>query len=181
MKATVSPPCCVVDGVAIAMQVPLAPAREWENFKNREPSLLTTDHKPLDPKDASGSDHALTNPVIEGHLSRKSTKLGRRTVYYVLSPAGFLLEYPDKDPATNPEASLSSVRMVEAHWIAAKLLNEALGYYEYVQLASLKGKCSVEETGKLIAELRTAYVHVLSMDMAPGSQWILNAFSSLYD
>jgi hypothetical protein len=89
------------------MQVP--PEREWENFKNREPSLLTADHKPLDPKDASfpGSDHALTKPVIEGHLSRKSTRLGRRTTsYYVLSPAGFLLEYPDKDPATNPEPSL---------------------------------------------------------------------------
>jgi hypothetical protein len=106
-KATVSPPRCVADGVAIAMQVP--PEREWENFKNREPSLLTADHKPLDPKDASfpGSDHALTKPVIEGHLSRKSTRLGRRTTsYYVLSPAGFLLEYPDKDPATNPEPSL---------------------------------------------------------------------------
>ena len=107
MKATVSPPWCVADGVAIAMQVP--PEKEWENFKNREPSLLTADHKPLDPKDASfpGSDHALTKPVIEGHLSRKSTRLGRRTTaYYVLSPAGFLLEYPDKDPATNPEPTL---------------------------------------------------------------------------
>jgi len=39
----------------------------------------------------------------------------------------------------------------------------------------------VEEAGKLIAELRTSYVHVLSMDMAPGSQWIINAFSSSYD
>jgi hypothetical protein len=89
------------------MQVP--PEREWENFKNREPSLLTEDHKPLDPKNASfpGSDHALTKPVIEGPLSRKSTRLGRRTTaYYVLSPAGFLLEYADKDPATNPEPTL---------------------------------------------------------------------------
>jgi len=93
--------------VAIAMQVP--PELEWDNFKQREPSLLKPDHKPLDLKNASfpGSDHKLTKPIVEGPLSRKSTMLNRRTTaFYVLSPAGFLLEYPDRDPVTNPKPTL---------------------------------------------------------------------------
>lgn len=89
------------------MQVP--PEIEWENFKRREPSLLKPDYKPLDPKNASfpDSDHKLTKPLFEGPLSRKSTILNRRTTsFYVLSRAGFLLEYPYRDPATNPEPTL---------------------------------------------------------------------------
>ena len=85
------------------------PDTEWENFKHRESSLLKPDHKPLDPKNASypGSDHELPKPLIEGPLSRNSTLFNRRTTsFYVLSPALFLLEYPDRDPATNPQPTL---------------------------------------------------------------------------
>ena len=93
--------------VAIAMQIP--PEKEWENFNNREPSLLKPDHKPLDPARVSFpfSDHELTKPLIEATLARKSTMLKRRTIsFYVLSAAGFLLEYKDHDPITNPEPTL---------------------------------------------------------------------------
>src|SRR5271169_1911751 len=90
------------------MQVP--PSREWESFTNREPSLLKPDHKPRDPAKVTFpfSDHKLTKPIIEATLARKSTMLKRRTTsYYVLSPSGFLLEYKDHDPITNPEPTLS--------------------------------------------------------------------------
>src|SRR5271169_1502003 len=94
--------------VAIAMQVP--PEKEWENFSNREPSLLKPDYKPLDPARVSFpfSDHKLTKPVIEATLERKSRMLKRRiTSFYVLSATGFLLEYKDYDPITHPEPTLS--------------------------------------------------------------------------
>ena len=94
--------------LAIAMQIP--PDREWENFMNREPSLLKPDYKPRDPAAVQFpfSDHKLTKPVLEATLERKSTMLKRRTTsYYVLSPSGFLLEYKDQDPVTNPDPTLS--------------------------------------------------------------------------
>ena len=165
MKAAVSPPWCVADEIAIAMQIP--PEREWENFKNREPSLVTADHKPLDPKDASfpGSDHALTKPVIEGHLSRKSTRLGRRTTaYYVLSPAGFLLEYPDKDPATNPEPTL-----------CLKLADCELG--NSPEQAGISGEAGFTIRGKADKKFLPGMTHdyIFSADgMGKATQWWAN-------
>ena len=57
------------------MQIP--PDREWTAFTMREPSLLKPDHKPRDPETATFpfDDHALTKPVIEGNLARKSNIL----------------------------------------------------------------------------------------------------------
>lgn len=93
--------------VAIAMRVP--PGKEWEAFAYREPALLKPDHKPRDPATVPFpfSDHKLVKPVLEATLARKSTILKRRTSsYYVLSAAGFLLEYKDRDPITTPEPTL---------------------------------------------------------------------------
>ena len=50
----------------------------------------------------------MTKPVLEATLSRKSTLLKRKqSSYYVLSPAGFLLEYKDNDPVLHPDPTLS--------------------------------------------------------------------------
>lgn len=90
------------------MRVP--PAREWEAFLKREPSLLEANHQPRDPATVPFPfcDHSMVRPVLEGTLARKSTMLKRRqTAYYVLSAAGFLLEYKDHDPILNPEPALS--------------------------------------------------------------------------
>ena len=89
------------------MRVP--PGKEWEAFTNREPSLLKPDHKPRDPATVAFpfSEHKLVKPVLEATLARKSTMLKRRTTsYYVLSAAGFLLEYKDRDPITHPDPTL---------------------------------------------------------------------------
>ena len=89
------------------MRVP--PGKEWEAFAYREPSLLKPGHRPRDPATVPFpfSDHKLVKPVLEATLARKSTMLKRRnTFYYVLSAAGFLLEYKDRDPITNPDPTL---------------------------------------------------------------------------
>src|SRR5947207_619581 len=107
MNSMVPPPKNSILMVAIAMQLP--PNKEWESFTYREPSLLKPDHKPRDPATVPFpfSDHKLVKPVLEATLERKSTMLKRRTTsYYVLSAAGFLLEYKDNDPITNPDPTL---------------------------------------------------------------------------
>ena len=94
--------------IAIAMQIP--PGKEWEAFAYREPSLLKPDHKPRNPATVPFpfSDHKLVKPVLEATLGRKSTMLKRRiSSYYVLTAAGFLLEYKDSDPIMHPDPTLS--------------------------------------------------------------------------
>lgn len=90
------------------MAVPID--REWTSFTEREPSLLKPDHKPRDPANVvfPFSDHALTKPVLDATLARKSTMLKRRqTAYYVLTGSGFLLEYKDADHILHPDPTLA--------------------------------------------------------------------------
>lgn len=88
----------------------MPPEKEWKAFQAREHSLLKPDHKPRDPATATFplSDHALTKPVLEATLARKSTLFKRRqSAFYVLSPSGFLHEYKDNDPVLYPDPTLS--------------------------------------------------------------------------
>src|SRR5881394_3578174 len=90
--------------VAIAMKVP--PEKEWNAFTMREPTLLKPDHKPHDPETAvfPFSDHALTKPVLEGDLMRKSTMLKYST-------------------PRNPEKSLSQISCCVSLLFSPQLLS----------------------------------------------------------
>jgi hypothetical protein len=81
----------------------LAPDREWISFSARADHLLDPDTPLRDPANINypSKDDPVVVPVHVGNLERK--KRYTRTYnenYFVLTPAGYLHEYPSSDPST---------------------------------------------------------------------------------
>lgn len=80
----------------------LAPDREWIAFAAREDHLVDPETPLRDPENIHypGKDDPSVLPVHTGLLERKKRYTrSYREGYYVLTPAGFLHEYPSSDPA----------------------------------------------------------------------------------
>ncbi|KAL4062193.1 hypothetical protein J3A83DRAFT_4322666 [Scleroderma citrinum] len=87
-------------GLDISMSA-LAPDREWIAFAAREDHLLDPETPLRNPATIiyPGRDDQAASPVHSGYIERK--KRFTRTyheAFYVLTPAGFLHEYPSSDP-----------------------------------------------------------------------------------
>ncbi|TFK35219.1 hypothetical protein BDQ12DRAFT_688422 [Crucibulum laeve] len=85
------------------MMAGLEPDREWITFAARSDHLLDPDTPLRDPEAINYplKDDPSVIPVHMGHLERKKrfTRTYKES-YFVLTPAGFLHEYPNSDPAT---------------------------------------------------------------------------------
>ncbi|KAG6328580.1 hypothetical protein ID866_10510, partial [Astraeus odoratus] len=90
--------------------VSLAPDREWIAFAAREDHLLDPETPLRNPATIQypGHDNPAASPVHAGYLERKKRFTRTyREAFYVLTPAGFLHEYPTSDPThigTHPPA-----------------------------------------------------------------------------
>lgn len=87
------------------------PNREWQSFAQREKGRLVD---PSLPKRSvrsigfTGKGAAISTPLREGQLQKKGKMLKKYdTMYYVLTPAGYLHEYRDGNQENESDPSLS--------------------------------------------------------------------------
>lgn len=88
----------------------ISPNAEWAGFVARDRTLADPNMAPRTAKSITfaGSDHELTQPVIQGDLLRKGTVIKKyNSAYYVLTPAGFLHEFKSKSYETDPDPAWS--------------------------------------------------------------------------
>lgn len=88
----------------------ISPNAEWSGFVARDRSLADPNMPQRTAKSITfaGSDHELTQPVIQGDLLRKGTVIKKyNSAYYVLTPSGFLHEFKSKSYETDPDPAWS--------------------------------------------------------------------------
>lgn len=83
---------------------------EWNAFVARDRTLANPNASKRTAKSITfaGSDHELTQSILEGDLLRKGTVIKKyNSAYYVLTPSGFLHEFKSKSFETDPEPAWS--------------------------------------------------------------------------